>query len=434
MAAKFWANWSFTDSSSYLGFFIYALFVFSTFSIAGSEASIFFIYLISLWRFVRRKGLGYKHWLIWPVIVYMNLTVLSGYFNGYPGIDHLYSAQTNWRLLLPFVLAIAILEVDQQKLIRFLFVPLLLVSLYGILQYFTGVDWLRSPERRLTTLYYTAADGTQFFHGKGNFTHHLTYGGYLLLLFPLFFLFTTVKDLSTKWRWFYGLGSVVMLTGAVSSLGRSIWLGILMVFWILLFRISKILGIVSLIIGLGLGGWIFQQVLSGETKNWQIRDNAIVQRLTSAFDITANKDRLLMWDSGVQGIQDHPIWGIGYGNDKNVMDQYRIPLAEKNNHRFNNSASAGVHNIYLQTWLNYGVIGFLAYLGIVFGFLLTCILSLRRVESSSWEGAVFWGALAGVSGFMVAGVFENNFRDGEVQTAFLMLMGLVLHQVYRLRN
>ena len=114
MAAKFWANWSFTDSSSYLGFFIYALFVFSTFSIAGSEASIFFIYLISLWRFIRRKGLGYKHWLIWPTIIYMNLTVLSGYFNGYPGIDHLYSAQTNWRLLLPFVVAIAILEVDQQ--------------------------------------------------------------------------------------------------------------------------------------------------------------------------------------------------------------------------------------------------------------------------------------------------------------------------------
>ena len=131
-----------------------------------------------------------------------------------------------------------------------------------------------------------------------------------------------------------------------------------MVFWILLFRISKILGIVSLIIGLGLGGWIFQQVLSGDTKNWQIRDNAIIQRLTSALDITANKDRLLMWDSGVQGIQDHLIWGIGYGNDKNVMDQYRIPLAEKNNHSFNNSASAGVHNIYLQTWLNYGTVSY----------------------------------------------------------------------------
>ena len=41
MAAKFWANWSLTDSSIYLGFFIYALFAFSTFSIAGSEASIF---------------------------------------------------------------------------------------------------------------------------------------------------------------------------------------------------------------------------------------------------------------------------------------------------------------------------------------------------------------------------------------------------------
>ena len=434
MAAKYWTNWLLTDSSTYLGFFIYALFVFSTFSIAGSEASIFFIYLISLWRFIRKKGLGFKHWLIWPVIIYMNLTVLSGYLNGYPGIDHLFSAQTNWRLLLPFVLAIALLEVDQQKLIRFLFVPLLLVSIYGIIQYFTGADWLRSPEKRLTTLYFIATDGTQFFHGKGNFTHHLTYGGYLLLLFPLFSLLSMVKNLSTRWRCFYGLGSVVMLAGAISSLGRSIWLGILMVFWIFLFRISKILGIVTLIIGLVLSGWIFQQVLSGETKNWQVIDNALVQRLTSALDVTANKDRLLMWNAGIQGIQDHLMLGIGYGNDENVMDIYRIPLAEKNNHRFMNDASAGVHNIYLQTWLNYGVIGFISYLGIVFGLLLTCILSLKRVKSSSWEGSIFWGVIAGISGFMVAGVFENNFRDGEVQIAFLMLMGLVLHQVYRLRN
>ena len=434
MAAKFWTNWLFTDSSTYLGFFIYALFVFSTFSIAGSEASIFFIYLISLWRFIRKKGLGFKHWLIWPVIIYMNLTVLSGYLSGYPGIDHFFSAQTNWRLLLPFVLAIAVLEVEQQKLIRFLFVPLLLVSTYGIIQYFTGADWLRSTERRLTTLYYTATDGTQFFHGKGNFTHHLTYGGYLLLLFPLFSLLSTVKNLSTRWRWFYGLGSVVMLAGAISSLGRSIWLGILMVFWIFLFRISKILGIVTLIIGLVLSGWIFQQVLSGDTKNWQVIDNALVQRLTSALDVTANKDRLLMWNAGIQGIQDHLMLGIGYGNDENVMDIFRIPIAEKNNHRFMNDASAGVHNIYLQTWLNYGVIGFISYLGIVFGLLLTCILSLKRVKSSSWEGSIFWGVIAGISGFIVAGVFENNFRDGEVQIAFLMLMGLVLHQVYRLRN
>ena len=56
MAAKFWANWSFTDSSSYLGFFIYALFAFSTFSIAGSEASIFFIYLISLCDLFEGRG------------------------------------------------------------------------------------------------------------------------------------------------------------------------------------------------------------------------------------------------------------------------------------------------------------------------------------------------------------------------------------------
>jgi hypothetical protein len=39
--------------------------------------------------------------------------------------------------------------------------------------------------------------------------------------------------------------------------------------------------------------------------------------------------------------------------------------------------------------------------------------------------------MAGAAGLMVAGVFENNFRDGEVQTCLLMLMGLSLRQMHK---
>ena len=36
------------------------------------------------------------------------------------------------------------------------------------------------------------------------------------------------------------------------------------------------------------------------------------------------------------------------------------------------------------------------------------------------------GIFSGLSGICIAGFFENNFRDGEVQTAILTTMGLAL--------
>ena len=38
------------------------------------------------------------------------------------------------------------------------------------------------------------------------------------------------------------------------------------------------------------------------------------------------------------------------------MEAYRKKITDETGHRFNNSASVGVHNIYLQTWLNFGIL------------------------------------------------------------------------------
>ena len=94
-----------------------------------------------------------------------------------------------------------------------------------------------------------------------------------------------------------------------------------------------------------------------------------------------------------------------------------------------NGPSAGVHNIYLQTWLNYGFFGLLAYLGIWVVFFLKSLRASRRGSRFGYENAVLWGVMAGAAGLMVAGVFENNFRDGEVQTAALLLISLALFEL-----
>ncbi len=426
------AAWPGRDLTAWLRTFLYALFLFSTFSIAGSEASIFFIYLFALWRWRRGMPTLDTHWLLVPILAFAAITVLSGMLNEYQGIDHAMALRNNWRLLLPFVLAAALFEVDEPRLIRFFFWALVLIALYGVIQYFTGADWLRLPERRNPTVYLTDAAGNVTYHGKGNFTHHLTYGGYLLLWFPLFGFLAMCRDVSLRWRVLYGLGSALMLVGAASSLGRSVWLGIAVALWVGLWRISRWFGIATLLLGLAGAGWLVQEITLSQNSELRRSENPIVRRLATGFDIASNRDRLLMWQTGVSGIRDHFWLGIGYANDQQVMPQYREPLTQEYKHRFFNKASAGVHNLYLQTWLNYGVFGLLAYLGILGGVLFACVRALQIHAASSWSGSVLWGTIAGVCGFMTGSLFENNFRDGEVQTAFLLLMGLALHQLRKI--
>ena len=141
-----------------------------------------------------------------------------------------------------------------------------------------------------------------------------------------------------------------------------------------------------------------------------------------------------MWEAGIAAIKDHFWLGIGYNNDAEVMPAYRELITERTGHRFNNNAGTGVHNIYIQTGINYGLLGFLGYLSILFIFLGQSIRTLFQTTRFSYENSILWGAIAGVSGFMVAGFFENNFRDGEVQAMLLILVGLGLRQRQKLND
>ncbi|GIT72979.1 MAG: hypothetical protein Ct9H300mP28_27930 [Pseudomonadota bacterium] len=156
------------------------------------------------------------------------------------------------------------------------------------------------------------------------------------------------------------------------------------------------------------------------------RLEALQQRFISGFILKSNQDRILMWETGISAIKDHFWLGIGYNNDAVVMPEYRKRISENTGHRFHNKAGIGVHNIYLQTWVNYGFLGMLGYLGILAFFFLQTTRALLRTNNFTFENSILWAGISGVCGFMVAGLFKNNFRDGEVQAMLLILRGLVL--------
>ena len=116
------------------------------------------------------------------------------------------------------------------------------------------------------------------------------------------------------------------------------------------------------------------------------------------------------------------------------MPEYRKMISENTGHRFQNKASTGVHNIYLQTWINYGFFGMLGYMGILVIFLSQTTRALLRTNNFTFENSILWAGISGVCGFMVAGFFENNFRDGEVQAMLMILMGLCFNQIQKLKG
>ena len=93
-----------------------------------------------------------------------------------------------------------------------------------------------------------------------------------------------------------------------------------------------------------------------------------------------------------------------------------------------------MHNIYIQTWLNYGFFGILGYLGILAIFFYQTTSGILGTKKFTFENSILWAGISGVCGFMISGLFENNFRDGEVQAMRMILMGLCFNQTQKLKN
>ena len=442
-----------SQSENWNRFFLYTLVIGSTFSIAATEVSINMLYLIGLGQLIWRRQLpDLRDGMLQVILVYMAIAILASWLAGY-GADLLMALRTHWRLLLPFVLAGVLAEANEERVLQVFAVFLLIIAVYGIVQFFTGAEWFRLNTGNTVSLYYQQGEVARY-HAEGNFSHHLTFGGMLLPCFALFTALTLCQEWSAGVR-ILAAGLALLLMGAlVATLGRSTWLGMGMVLFVLGFwRFPKTTLLVGLLFA-GLLAFFLPKLVSGTgvelankealelaaeptcgfldeaLRSFAAAQEALLRRAGSMISLEQNRDRLFMWESAVAAIKDHPWWGIGYDMDATVMPAYREPF-EQNGHTFMNGSSAGVHNIYLQTWLNYGLFGLLAYLSIWVAFFLKSLRTSRRTRRFGYENAVLWGVMAGAAGLMVAGIFENNFRDGEVQTSLLMLMGLSLRQMHK---
>lgn len=125
-----------------------------------------------------------------------------------------------------------------------------------------------------------------------------------------------------------------------------------------------------------------------------------------------------MLAAGLRLVREHPIAGVGPGQVKRLYPAYAPPEAMRRH-------TSHLHNTPLQIAVERGLVGLALWFWIFAAFFARAWGVLRRVPGDAVaDRALVVGALAAVTAFLVAGLFEYNFGDTEVLLVTLSVMAL----------
>jgi O-antigen ligase len=274
-------------------------------------------------------------------------------------------------------------------------------SVYGIWCYLTGMDIIHPLSSTRPTYEDTL-------RAQGTFNNPLTFAEYLLIILCLSVALIFSTEIK-KLKFFFILSIFIIGFGILFSYTRSSWLGL---FGAMIF-ISIIIGrkaYISIAIFLLLIGSISCSL-----------DNTLIKRAKSIFEYSEQSQnvRLSIWCITLWMIKDYPVVGVGEGNYKKIFGEYKDELG------INTKIWGEAHNTFLHVLATRGIIGLLAFLWLWIVFFKESILGYINIRDSFLRFLLL-GALAGMIGIHIAGLFEHVFGDSEVAMLIWFIMGLVM--------
>jgi len=372
--------------------------VFSPWSIAGAQSMI----ALGLLAWLAKIALSGKLNLVrtplnLPILLYAAALVIAVILS--PFKMHSLSALKEEWLLLVFLLIVNNVKGEQEveKLLTILIGVSALVGLYAIWQHYSGVDIYRSA---------SLEPRGSVFMSLGFFSHHLTLGGCLMLVFlPASVLLLHAKRSGLR-RMIDFCAPIVLGFSLVFSYARSAWLGVVM--GILTFGLLK--GgkfVLLMMVGICVLALLIYVV---EPTSWD-----------RVREVNLSKDkpestRIRLWQTSVAMIKKSPVWGVGLGGWGVLFDEYKVEGVY--------AATCHPHNDYLNVAVNTGLLGLLAYLSIWAVFLYSTVGSLRKNTGSRLSRSVRMGAVAAIVAFLFAGLLQCYYTDAEVNMLVMFILGL----------
>lgn len=284
-----------------------------------------------------------------------------------------------------------------------------LIAGYGLLELFGVVQIPGST---------AAQSGIGIFSRLGN---QIYLAAYLLFhFFILGFLFFTTRNI--WWRVMYTVLGLFEFYIFVHTGTRGAFLGLLAGLAAFLFTLFVFSLYDRKKLALYVGGALFAAavVIGGF---FMLRDSAFVQRyllLRRFADISITSatasSRFMIWGIAWEAFKEHPVLGWGPGNFILPYAKYYNPDLFGNEPWFDR-----VHNMHFEWLIAGGMVGFLAYLSVIFSGIAVIGRLWRRRMLNPWAAAVLMG-------FLVAYLGQNTFVFDTVITYFFVIVLLALLQ------
>lgn len=388
------------------GFWLFVSHLVTTFGIALSN---FLLFFTLIWAAVRRKRLHFadgdedrrrRRLILLPLAAYAGCFVLSATFS-YDPATSLQELSTLYAVLtLP--LALLLVRGERQARVAILSVVGIsaVLAVYGLVQ-FAFTDYGPLHQRI-----------------PGPFSHYMTFSGVLLLGLALI---AGRLSIAGGWRSRANWVGLALVGGAlVLTLTRSAWLGAfaLAVAAMALQRRRVFLSFAAVLVVAAVSLAAVAPTL------WP----TYWQRATSMVDVRnpSNYDRLCMLWAGGQMIADRPFTGIGPAMVREWYPVYRHPTSVR-------ARVKHLHNTFVHMAASRGIPSLLSYLWLMAAAATMAFEGYRREGGRAGPRAdLYLGVLFALLALNVAGLFEANWRDTEIQrwTLFLLALPACLNPSY----
>jgi O-antigen ligase len=425
-------------SETWLRGSIYALFILSTFSRTGVDLATVALLLVGIYRAVRypvENRLPYWTWLPFAVLLggaVLTTVVKPNFVGNLTHLNHLF------RFFLPFAMVPALFRVDVRRLLLIYLFFICLMAAYGVLQHYSGVNFLRIGGRTLPTLDNMPNGPNVVYRAKGVFRNPLTYTTMMVMAAPLFLgLFLEAKEEGGK-RFLWLFGGVMGAIGIAASVARGAMIGLFLALLVLALRLRPRYSVPIIAVGLALFATVASLAATGWIQAHFAKPNQspYISRFVNTT-IATSRERLYRWEAGWLAIQDNPWLGVGPDKRlKKLVVPYMLEVSKRHgNYGYQLLPSGLVHNVHLQMAIHFGVVGFAAEWGMWIMLFYWSGLWIRRAgEGFPLEKGMLWGASASIAAAIVDGMFNANLLDGADQAIILMFFGIALYAGLRVRR
>lgn len=295
------------------------------------------------------------------------------------------SFSNDWTLLtIPFLISLPVQPEWRKKAFIGLLVSASIVAIIGIIQSITGVDFIKGHALTPQSNYYRAI---------GTYSSFLTFAGNELFAFSISLAFISYYKSIKGWKFVIAFISLIILFGIISSFSRNSWIASIFVIILstLILYPKKILHVLSTLIAIAVSIFLFFPNL--------------LERFISIFDLTQNEGRLTLWATSVKIIQDFPLFGIGSGNFPDYFFKYKVPGYY--------DAFSHAHNDFINITVLNGFFGLITWSLLWAALFYFIIKAVRNFSFIELDKQILYAAIIGISGILVAAMFQCFYTDLE---------------------